>query len=86
MSRAAKPLPICALTIGYETYIMPFSDGVKVAQLMQGAIHVETGYAEDYSRRLYRPKGTVEITIKTVSPSELMLPGDQLQITQRKGT
>lgn len=69
MTRAAKSVPMCVVSVGYSTYLLPSSDGMKLVQLMQNAFAVETTYQErGYA---YFVKEQPEIELKMVKPSQI---------------
>lgn len=36
----AAPKPMCAVTIGFETYVLPTAAGMKVVELMQQSLRL----------------------------------------------
>lgn len=43
-TRATKPVPMCCVQIGYESYLLPSDKGMKVVELMQSAFTCERNY------------------------------------------
>lgn len=69
MTRAAKSVPMCVVEIGYQTFLLPSSDGMKLVQLMQSAFAVEATYEDRcYS---YFVKEQPEVELKLVKPSQI---------------
>lgn len=67
---------LCALTIGYSTYLLPPEDGMKVMQLMQKAVECERDLARSSADWLYlvRDRPKLELTIVNAN-----------QVRQRQG-
>lgn len=69
----AAPKPMCAVTIGFETYLMPADAGMKVVQLMQQAATAE----RDFSRSLhstYIAGDTPRVEYVAVKQSQIQMP------------
>lgn len=69
MTRTAKPIPMCVVEVGYQTFLLPSSEGMKLVQLMQNAFAVEATY-EDQSYS-YFVKEQPEVELKLVKPSQI---------------
>jgi len=39
-----KQVPMCVVKIGFESYLMPSTKGLKLVELVQGAVRVEYDY------------------------------------------
>lgn len=77
----ATPKPMCAVTIGYETYVMPASAGMKVVELMQQAIACESDYGLGDTATA---TGPVRITYRSMRPEQItMPPGSQVEPARR---
>lgn len=66
-----KAQPMCALTIGFQTYLLPSSDGLKVMQLLQQASECECDYVD--RGYVYRITGPASIELKSVLPQQVRL-------------
>ena len=42
----ATPKSLCVVTIGYQHYLLPMPDGLKLIELMQKALSCEWTYGE----------------------------------------
>lgn len=67
----ATPKPMCAVTIGYETYVMPASAGMKVVELMQQAIACEPDYGIGDT---VNATGPVRVTYRSMRPDQITMP------------
>jgi hypothetical protein len=72
MSAHPKQQPMCAVTIGYETYLMPASAGMKVVELMQQAISTERTYG--MSKHEYEAGEAPSVSYHAVRPSQIKMP------------
>lgn len=43
-STAKKAVPLCCVTIGYQSFLLPTTDGMALVKLMQSAFQVQKGY------------------------------------------
>lgn len=76
---AAKPM--CAVTIGYETYVMPAAAGMKVIELFQQAIACESDYGLGDT---VTAVGPVRVTYRSMRPDQTTVPpGAQLEPARR---
>ena len=77
----AAPKPMCAVTIGYETYVMPASAGMKVVELMQQAIACKPDYGLGDT---VNATGPVSVTYRSMRPEQItMPPGSQVEPARR---
>lgn len=81
MSR--KPQALAALTIGYDSYILPLSKAAQIVELMTQAVPVN----RDYSG--HRPQWTMtmeptRLSIDTVQPDQIVAPGEPIKLTHRR--
>lgn len=72
MSRAVKPVPLCALTVGHQIYILPFLAGAKVAELMQQAVACRKEFSEDYTRSKYVLGLSAEVELANVRSADVV--------------
>lgn len=66
----AAPKPMCAVTIGFETYLMPADAGMKVVQLMQQAVTAE----REFIRETYCVGDTPRVEYVAVKQSQIKMP------------
>lgn len=77
----ATPKPMCAVTIGYETYVMPATAGMKVVELFQQAVACESDYGLGDT---VTATGPVRVTYRSVRPEQItMPPGSQVEPARR---
>lgn len=74
MPRAAKsPQPsLCVVTIGYQRLLLPMEKGLKVVQLMQGAIELE--HICQIRGPSWRMKGQPELELSMVKQGDIEPP------------
>lgn len=77
MSRAVKPVPLCVLTVGHQSYILPFLAGTKVAELMQQAIACRKEYSQDYSSNKYVLGQSAEVELANVRSADVVAPSGE---------
>lgn len=44
MMATKKTAPMCVVTIGYQEFLLPAANGLKIVQLMTGALQVDARY------------------------------------------
>lgn len=73
-----QPQQLCALTIGFNTYLMPPEAGMKVMQLMQKAVECERDLGHHRSPDwLYIIRGTPRLEMCIVKASQVrQAPGE----------
>ena len=77
----ATPKPMCAVTIGYETYVLPSAAGMKVVELMQQAIACKPDYGLSDT---VNATGPVSVTYRSMRPEQItMPPGSQVEPARR---
>lgn len=69
--KGAQSKPMCCVTIGGQEYLMPAAAGMKVAELMAGAIEARKRYAYGAGRYTYVPGGQAEVAWCSVLPEQL---------------
>lgn len=73
----AAPKPMCAVTIGFETYVLPAAAGMKVVELMQHALQCENDYG---LRETVTVTGPVKVIYRSMRPDQItMPPGAQVE-------
>ena len=65
-----KTGPMCVVTINYHEYIMPAAAGMKVVQLMTGAMQVDSHYDNGRAYELRRDE-PVTVEYASVVPSQI---------------
>lgn len=68
---AAKPQPMCAVTIGYETYLLPSAAGMKLVDLMQQALACKADYGLGDT---VTATGPVDVKYRSVRPDQITMP------------
>lgn len=73
-----KQQPMCAVTIGFDTYLMPAAAGMKVVELMQQAVTTDRTYGT--ARDSYEAGEPPQISFQVVRPSQIrMQPGADIE-------
>ena len=67
----AAPKPMCAVTIGYETYVLPSAAGMKLVELMQQALACENDYGIGDT---VTATGPVRVTYRSMRPDQITMP------------
>lgn len=75
MARPAKPVPMCCVSFGYQDFLLPFADGMKLVALMQNAVATKKHFG---GRSTYQyivgDQPTVEFV--AVKPNQVVMPSD----------
>ncbi len=69
-----KQQPMCALTIGFDTFLMPAAAGMKVVELMQQAVTTDRTYGT--AADTYEAGEPPRISLQVVRPSQIRMPPD----------
>ena len=78
----ATPKPMCAVTIGFETYVLPAAAGMKLVGLMQQALACEHGYGIGDT---VAATGPVRVTYRSMRSDQItMPPGAQVEPARRQ--
>ena len=74
MARPAKPVPMCCVSIGYQDFLLPFSAGMKLVELMQNSVVTR----KNFDGRAYQyPVGDQpNVEFVAVKPSQIVMPSD----------
>lgn len=72
MSRPTKPVPLCCVTIGYQTFLMPAAQGMKLIDLMNSAASCERNYEDGGYRYLVGEQP--EVKYVSVKPNQIDFP------------
>jgi hypothetical protein len=73
MRRTAKRVPMCCITIGYQNFLLPFQNGMKVVEMMHSALEVNEHY--DSRRRQYVVKENQSpVEFVSVNPADVVMP------------
>lgn len=64
--------PLCCITIGCDEYLLPAEAGMKVAQLMAGAVKLRKHYRTTRSGYVYAPGAQAEVAWCSVQPGQLV--------------
>lgn len=79
MSRPAKTVPMCCVTINYQKFLMPADKGMKVVELMQSAFACEESYGE--RGYVFQPETEQpSVEYKLVRANQIKAPLKQLLI------
>ena len=68
-----KQQPMCAGTIGFETYVLPASAGMKLVELMQQAMACESDYGLGQT---VTATGPVRVTYRSMGADQIKMPPD----------
>lgn len=71
MATKPKNEPMCAVTIGYQTLLMPASLGMKVVQMLQSAFECDRDWGDD---REYIVKEQITVEFRSVRASQIRFP------------
>ena len=73
--------PMCAVTIGFETYVLPSPAGMKLVELMQQALSCESDYGIGDT---VTATGPVRVTYRSMRPDQItMPPGAEIEPARR---
>lgn len=64
-----KQVPMCVVRIGYEFLLLPATKGLRVVELLQGAIELEPLYMA--RQDAYTVKEEVPVTYQSIKASQL---------------
>lgn len=80
MSRAAKPVPMCCVTIGYGlNLVLPTDKGLKLVDILQSSFECEKEYASrGYVYRLKDGAPLVEFSL--VQPKQIQTADSPLSL------
>lgn len=72
MSRPAKPVPMCCVTIGYEDFLLPAAEGMRLVQLLQFAVTCHRDFTDrDYR---YTAGEAPRVQYTAVQPDQIKCP------------
>ena len=72
---APKPVQMACLNIGYEHYLLPAPQAMKVMELMQGAVKSEIDFgAAGRGETLYVANGQPRLELKFIHPNQVRIP------------
>lgn len=71
MATKPKNEPMCAVTIGYQTLLMPASLGMKVVQMLQSAFECDRDWGDD---REYIVKEQITVEFRSVRAEPIRMP------------
>lgn len=72
MSRTSKPVPLCCVSIGYQALLMPADKGMKLVELLQGAVECDRRYEGHGPTYYLREQPDVEYV--AVKPQQVRAP------------
>lgn len=73
----AAPKSLCVVDIGYQHYLLPVPDGLKLMELMQKAVSCEWTYGDDGKQ--FEAGGTPRLSMEMVRPDQVrMSPGAEM--------
>lgn len=85
MSRAAKTVPMCVVSIGYHCeLLMPAEKGMKLVTLLQESMLVKQDYHATTSR-VYVAGDVPEVQYASVKADQVVMPNATPAPTRRKG-
>lgn len=82
MSR--KPQALAAITIGFDSYILPLAKAAQVVELMAQAVPVKRDYGV-HREQWTMTMGPCQLRIDTVQADQIVTPGAPLSLTHRRG-
>ncbi|UPG87004.1 hypothetical protein L2Y94_06515 [Luteibacter aegosomatis] len=68
--------PLCAVTIGFQTFLMPVASGMKLVQIFTQAVDCDESYDGSYERK-YTAGKQVAVHFTTVRDDQVRLPDAQ---------
>lgn len=68
----ATPKPLCVVEIGYQHYLLPVSDGLKLMELMQKAVSCEWTYEDN--EKEFMAGSTPRLSMQMVRPDQVRMP------------
>lgn len=71
----SKPVQICCVSIGYDSFIMPADKGMKVVELLQSAFKCNKDYAE--RGYVYTVGSQPEVELALVRSDQVRAPAEQ---------
>lgn len=86
MTRPTKPVPMCSVSIDHQDYLLPFSLGVKLVELMQHAVRCRLDYAAGFSARAYVVSEQPTVEFCAVKPNQIVMPSGPLRLPNRSET
>lgn len=72
MARPAKPVPMCCVSIGYQNFLLPFADGMKLVALMQNAVTTQEHFGSGSRQYIVGDQPDVEFV--AVKPNQVVMP------------
>jgi hypothetical protein len=70
---AIKSAQLCAIQIGFDDYIMPMADGLKLVALMTGAVKVKRRYDDCHKWEIEKPSD-VHVQLVLVRHQDIVDP------------
>lgn len=69
MATTKKPVAMCCVKIGYDTFLMPSDKGLRVVELLQSAVECR----EEYGNReyIYYVQDQPRVSLAMVKPSQV---------------
>ena len=74
MSRPAKPVPMCCVSIGHQDVLLPFAAGMKLVELMQNAVGTRKRFSGLEYQYIVGDQLNVEFV--SVKPNQVVMPSD----------
>lgn len=68
-----KQPPMCAVTIGFETYVLPAPAGMKLVELMQQAMACKSDYGFGDT---FTATGPARVIYRSMRPDQIKMPPD----------
>lgn len=72
MPRQTKPVPLCCVTVGYQSFLMPAQLGMKLVDLMNSAVICQMDYQKD--GHCFTPKEQPRVEYVSVRPGQVIAP------------
>ncbi|MEI7036462.1 hypothetical protein [Fulvimonas yonginensis] len=81
MAGKTKNEPMCAVKIGYYTYLMPATAGMKLVQLLQQAVECEEHYED--AGYVYVAGDQVNVSYRNVRNGQIRMPSGSMTPARR---
>lgn len=70
----ATPKGMCIVTIGYQHYLIPVADGLKVMDIMQKALSCEWNFRSDSGKKEFDVGDAPTLSMQTIRADQLRMP------------
>lgn len=74
--------PMCAVDIGYQTYLMPATAGMKLVQLLTQAVECDKDYED--GGYVYTAGDQVSVSYRNVRSAQIRMPAGKTEPVPRR--